>query len=238
MIDSLLNNLSGYMADSSFAAYLAAYLGGLLVSFTPCVYPVMPLVIAYIGARGSQSRLYGFLLSLTYVLGLSLTYAVLGGISALTGRLFGTIQSSFWVAFLVANVCILMGLAMLDVFTIQIRIPGFATSPQTGDMHKSVIGSFLVGITSGLLIGPCSAPVFSVLLAYVATRQNLFFGMSLLFVFALGMGTLLVAIGSFAGLMASLPKSGMWMVRIKHGCGWILIATGEYFLIQAGKSLV
>jgi Thiol:disulfide interchange protein len=105
-------------------------------------------------------------------------------------------------------------------------------------MHKSVIGSFLVGITSGLLIGPCSAPVFSVLLAYVATRQNLFFGMSLLFVFALGMGTLLVAIGSFAGLMASLPKSGMWMVRIKHGCGWILIATGEYFLIQAGKSLV
>ncbi|ABC78581.1 cytochrome c biogenesis protein CcdA [Syntrophus aciditrophicus] len=238
MIDSLLNNLSGYMADSSFAAYLAAYLGGLLVSFTPCVYPVMPLVIAYIGARGSRSRLYGFLLSLTYVLGLSLTYAVLGGISALTGRLFGTIQSSFWVAFLVANVCILMGLAMLDVFTIQIRIPGFATSPQTGDMHKSVIGSFLVGITSGLLIGPCSAPVFSVLLAYVATRQNLFFGMSLLFVFALGMGTLLVAIGSFAGLMASLPKSGMWMVRIKHGCGWILIATGEYFLIQAGKSLV
>ncbi len=238
MIDSLLNNLSGYMADSSFAAYLAAYLGGLLVSFTPCVYPVMPLVIAYISARGSRSRLYGFLLSLTYVLGLSLTYAVLGGISALTGRLFGTIQSSFWVAFLVANVCILMGLAMLDVFTIQIRIPGFATSPQTGDMHKSVIGSFLVGITSGLLIGPCSAPVFSVLLAYVATRQNLFFGMSLLFVFALGMGTLLVAIGSFAGLMASLPKSGMWMVRIKHGCGWILIATGEYFLIQAGKSLV
>jgi thiol:disulfide interchange protein DsbD len=198
----------------------------------------MPLVIAYIGARGSRSRLYGFLLSLTYVLGLSLTYAVLGGISALTGRLFGTIQSSFWVAFLVANVCVLMGLAMLDVFTIQIRIPGFATSPQTGDMHKSVIGSFLVGITSGLLIGPCSAPVFSVLLAYVATRQNLFFGMSLLFVFALGMGTLLVAIGSFAGLMASLPKSGMWMVRIKHGCGWILIATGEYFLIQAGKSLV
>ncbi len=238
MIESFLSGLSGYLGGSHLAAYLAAYLGGLLVSFTPCIYPVMPLVVAYIGVRGAGSRLRGFLLSLAYVLGLSLTYAVLGGVSALTGQLFGRIQSSFWVTFLVANVCLLMGLSLLEVFTIQIRLPGLLASPAGDDRRKGIVGSFLVGVTSGLLVGPCSAPVFSVLLAYVATQQSFFFGMSLLFVFALGMGTLLMLLGAFAGLLSSLPRSGLWMVRIKQGCGWLLIASGEYFLIQAGGALV
>jgi len=238
MIESFLNGLSGYLASSQFAAYLAPHPGGLLVSFTPCIYPVMPLVIAYIGARGARSRIRGFFLSLTYVLGLSITYAVLGGISALTGQLFGTIQNSFWIYFIVANVSVIMGLAMLDVFTIQIKLPGIISRSETGDMRKGILGSFLIGVTSGLVVGPCSAPIFSVLLAYVATQQNFFFGMSLLFVFALGMGTLLIVIGSFAGLLAGLPRSGLWMVRIKQRCGWLLIATGEYFLIHAGASLV
>jgi len=238
MMESLLNGLSGYISSSNSAAYLAAYIGGLLVSFTPCIYPVLPVVVAYIGAQGAQSRTRAFFLSLAYVLGLSLTYAALGGISALTGQLFGNIQSSFWTSFLVANVCIVMGLAMLDVLTISIRLPGFLARSEKGIWSRGLLGSLLIGATSGLLAGPCSAPVFSVLLAYVATRQNFLFGMSLLFVFALGMGTLLVVVGSFTGLLTSLPKSGVWMVRIKQGCGWLLLATGEYFLLQAGGALV
>jgi len=237
-MEPFLGGLSGYIANSHFAAYLAAYIGGLLVSFTPCIYPLMPLVVAYIGAQGAQSRSRAFFLSLAYVFGLSLTYAALGGISALTGQLFGKIQNNFLISFLVANVCILMGLAMLDVFSLSIRIPGFQGRSEKGIWSSGVLGSLLIGATSGLLAGPCSAPVFSVLLAYVATRQNVFFGMSLLFVFALGMGTLLLLVGSFAGLLTGLPKSGAWMVRIKHGCGWLLLATGEYFLIKAGGSLV
>jgi len=238
MMEPFLGGLSGYIANSHFAAYLAAYIGGLLVSFTPCIYPLMPVVVAYIGAQGAQSRIRAFFLSLAYVFGLSLTYAALGGISALTGQLFGKIQNNFLISFLVANVCILMGLAMLDVFSLSIRIPGFQARSEKGIWSSGVLGSLLIGATSGLLAGPCSAPVFSVLLAYVATRQNVFFGMSLLFVFALGMGTLLLLVGSFAGLLTGLPKSGAWMVRIKHGCGWLLLATGEYFLIKAGGSLV
>jgi thiol:disulfide interchange protein DsbD len=238
-MESFLGGLNEYLASSYFAAYLAAYIGGLLVSFTPCIYPVMPVVIAYIGAQSArQSRVRSFSLSLAYVFGLSLTYAALGGASALTGQLFGKIQNSFLTSFLVANVCLLMGLAMLDVFSLSIRIPGFMARPEKGLWSSGIPGSMMIGATSGLLAGPCSAPVFSVLLAYVATRQNIFFGMSLLFVFAVGMGTLLVAVGSFAGLLAGLPRSGVWMVRIKQGCGWLLLATGEYFLIKAGGSLV
>jgi thiol:disulfide interchange protein DsbD len=76
--------------------------------------------------------------------------------------------------------------------------------------------------------------VLAVLLSFVATSQNIVFGMSLFFIFAFGMGTLLIILGTFAGLMTSLPKSGMWMTKVSHICGWILLAVGEYFLIQAG----
>ena len=97
-----------------------------------------------------------------------------------------------------------------------------------------MLQSFFVGIVSGLIVGPCTAPVLAVLLTVVATKQSIFFGMSLLFVFALGMGTLLLALGTFAKLIASTPKSGMWMTRINKFFGWIMIGAGEYFLIKAG----
>jgi thiol:disulfide interchange protein DsbD len=76
--------------------------------------------------------------------------------------------------------------------------------------------------------------VLAVLLSFVATSQSVVFGTSLFFIFAFGMGTLLIILGTFAGLLASLPKSGMWMTRVSHISGWILLAVGEYFLIEAG----
>jgi thiol:disulfide interchange protein DsbD len=100
--------------------------------------------------------------------------------------------------------------------------------------EKGFLGSFLIGVFSGLVMGPCTVPVFAVLLSYIATTQNIFFGMSLLFIFAFGMGTLLIILGTFAGLLASIPKSGAWMTRITHISGWLLLAAGEYFLIKAG----
>jgi thiol:disulfide interchange protein DsbD len=96
------------------------------------------------------------------------------------------------------------------------------------------VGSFLIGAASGLVMGPCTAPVLAVLLGYVATRQDLFYATSLLFVFSVGMGTLLILLGTFAGLLANLPKSGSWMTKISRLFGWLMIAAGQYFLIQAG----
>jgi thiol:disulfide interchange protein DsbD len=83
-------------------------------------------------------------------------------------------------------------------------------------------------------MGPCTVPVFAALLSYVATSQNLILGMGLLFIFAFGMGTLLILIGTFTGLLTGMPKSGAWMVRITRLSGWLLLAVGEYFLIKAG----
>jgi cytochrome c-type biogenesis protein len=232
-MENFINGLSVYLHGSFILAYLAAYLGGVFVSFTPCMYPVIPITLAFIGAHGSGSKVKGFVISIVYVLGMSLTYTALGAVAALTGKLFGQIQTNPWTYFIVANICILMGLSMLEVFTLPMRVPGFVTKVQS--RRKSLLGSFFIGAVSGLVIGPCTAPVFAVLLSYVATSQAIVFGMSLFFIFALGMGTFLIILGTFAGLLASIPKSGMWMTRINHMSGWILLAIGEYFLIMAGS---
>jgi len=231
-MENFIDSLSVYLHGSFIFAYLAAYLGGVFVSFTPCVYPVIPITVAFIGAHGSGSKVKGFVLSVIYVLGMSITYTALGAFAALTGKLFGQIQTNPWTYFIVANICILMGLSMLEVFVLPVRTPGFLTKIQSRE--KGFLGSFLIGVFSGLVMGPCTVPVFAVLLSYIATTQNIFFGMSLLFIFAFGMGTLLIILGTFAGLLASIPKSGAWMTRITHISGWLLLAAGEYFLIKAG----
>ncbi len=234
MVEDFVNGLSAYLQGSYTLSYLAVYLGGVLVSFTPCVYPAIPITVAFIGARSSGSRRRGFILSLIYVLGMAVTYTILGAVTALSGKLFGQIQTNPWTYFFIGNLCILMGLSMLDVFTLRIRTPSFVTRVQTRKRTAGMAGSFLVGAASGLVMGPCTAPVLATLLSYVASRQNMILGMGLLFVFSLGMGTLLILMGTFAGLLASLPRSGLWMARISHLAGWIFLAMGEYLLINAG----
>ncbi|MDD5711859.1 MAG: cytochrome c biogenesis protein CcdA [Smithellaceae bacterium] len=234
MSTELLGSLQLHLQNVSLWTYALAYLGGILVSFTPCVYPVAPITIAYIGARSQGGKMRGFLLSLSYVAGMAVTYTALGGIAALSGSLFGQIQSSPWTYFVVANIFILMGLALLDVLALPAYTPRFVARLQPAGRPGGAGGSFIVGVTSGLIMGPCTTPILAVLLSYVAGRQNTFFGMSLLFIFSLGMGTLLILLGTFAGMLANLPRSGAWMVRISHLAGWILLAMGEYLLIKAG----
>lgn len=234
MIEHLINGLSAHLQESVALSFLAVYLGGVLVSFTPCVYPVIPITLACIGARGDGSRGRGFLLSLIYVTGMALMYTILGAIAALSGKIFGQIQSSPWTYFLIGNLCLLMGLSMLDVFTLTLPTPAFISQAQSRKRTGGIAGSFLVGAASGLVMSPCTTPVLAVLLGFAATRQNLFLATSLMFVFAFGMGTLLILVGTFAGLLAAIPKSGQWMVRISRIFGWILLGTGEYFLINAG----
>jgi cytochrome c-type biogenesis protein len=234
MIAELLNGLSGYLHGSSCLAFAAAYLGGVLVGFTPCVYPVAPITVAFIGSRCGGSRGSSFVLSVVYVLGMSLVYAGLGAAAALSGSLFGQIQTNPWTYFVMANICIAMGLSMLGVFSVSVPVPRFAVRADTGGRAKGMAGSFLLGVASGFVMGPCVTPVLGVLLAFVAAGQHVLFGMSLLFFFSFGMGSLMIILGTFAGLLACLPRSGAWMARVSQLFGVVFLATGEYFLIKTG----
>jgi thiol:disulfide interchange protein DsbD len=234
MFETLINNLSLYLESSLFLAFLAAYLGGFVISFTPCTYPLIPVTVGFIGAQSSSSRLNGFFLSLFYVGGIASTYSLLGGAAALSGRLFGQIQTTPWTYFIMANLCLLMGLSMLDVFSISLPLPQKMMKFTGQNKKRGFLSSFLLGAVSGVVIGPCTAPVLGVLLGYVALKTNILLGMTLLFVFALGMGTLLILVGTFAGVIAALPKSGPWMQKVKVVFGMILIGAAEYFLYTAG----
>jgi len=234
MVEHFVSGLSGYLQGSFFLAYLAVYLGGVLVSFTPCVYPIIPITVAYIGARGSGPFHRGFVLAVVYVLGMAATYTILGTVASLSGRLFGQIQTNPWTYFFIGNLCLLMGLSMMGLFSLRIGSPDFVARMHRQKKVYGISGSFLVGAASGLVMGPCTAPALAVVLGYAATRQSMVFASSLLFVFAVGMGTVLILLGTFAGLLAGIPRSGAWMVRISHLFGWILLGAGEYFLINAG----
>lgn len=233
MIENLTNNLAAYLNTSVALSFVAAYLGGVVISFTPCTYPLIPVTAGFIGAQQSDSKLRGFALSLIYVTGMSVTYAALGAVAALSGRLFGQVQTTPVVYFIMANICLVMGLAMLGVFKISLPVPQ-RIMKYTGGGKKGLIPAFLLGAASGFVIGPCTAPVLGVVLSFVALRTHLLQGIGLLFTFAFGMGTLLILVGSFAGFVSALPRSGAWMTVVAKVFGIILIGAAEYFLYSAG----
>ncbi|MDY7032339.1 MAG: cytochrome c biogenesis protein CcdA [Thermodesulfobacteriota bacterium] len=231
-MENLLGNIELYLKASIIMSFVAAFMGGLLVSFTPCVYPMIPITASFVGSRNvGGSKLKGFLLSLFYVIGVAVTYSTLGVFAAITGRLFGQISTNPYAYFILANIVIVLGLAMLDVF----QIPVFA--PKKEIKRGGYVGIFIIGLCSGFIAGPCTTPVLGVLLAYVASTKNILLGGSLLFVFAFGMSILLIMIGTFSGVLATLPKSGEWMVKIKKVLGILMIGLGEYFLIKMGQLL-
>ncbi|MFH1847004.1 MAG: cytochrome c biogenesis protein CcdA [Candidatus Omnitrophota bacterium] len=213
--------------------YLAVFAGGIGISFTPCIYPLIPVIVSIIGASHESSKIRNFVLSLSYVLGMAVTFSVLGVAAALTGKLFGQIQTSPIAHLVVGNVMILFGLALLDV----IPLPLFwLNRAGAGKIIKggNIFTIFFMGVISGFVAAPCTAAVLGALLAYVAATQNVFAGFSLLLVFALGFGIALVLIGTFAGIVTALPRSEKAMAVIQKIFAFAIILLGEYFVFKAG----
>jgi cytochrome c-type biogenesis protein len=218
---------------SPILAIFLSFVGGILASFTPCTYPMLPITVAFIGARAHGNRLRGFYLSIFYVFGLAIVYSALGAFAALTGRLFGSITASPWTFVAVGNICIFFGLVMLEV--VPIRAPAFLNRVQARQFAgHDVLTSMALGGVSALVVSACTTPVLGVLLTVVAARHDLAWGIGMLFAFSYGLGALVIVVGTFTGVLASLPKSGAWMKRVQKVFGLLMILVAEYFLIQAG----
>lgn len=213
--------------------YLKAFLGGMGMSLTPCVYPLIPITVGYIGAASAGSKLKGFISSLIYVTGIAVTYSILGLLAALTGTIFGRISSHPLTYLIVGVIIILFGLSMLEFF--RIPLPNFF-KPRQHKKH-SYFSTFLLGLTSGLIVSPCLTPVLGSILLYLATKKNLLYGATLLLSFAYGMGLILILAGTFSTLLVNLPKSGKWMVYMKRFCASILVIIGLYFIFTGIRRL-
>jgi cytochrome c-type biogenesis protein len=237
MIALLATSLGEALREQPLLAIATLFGAGVATSLTPCVYPMIPITAAVISGTSSEraTRTRTILLTLTYVLGLALLYATMGLIAGMTGSLFGTIASNPWTRFAIGNLLLIFGLAMLDV--IPIRAPTLLLQWAGGLGAGSYPAVFLLGATSGIVAAPCGAPAFAAVLTFVTTTHSALLGFIYLFVFSLGMTTLLMVVGFFSGALGWLPRSGAWMIWVKRIAGVILIAMAEYYFIQMGMVL-
>src|SRR5712691_2283855 len=218
-------------------AVVTLFGAGVATSTFPCIYPMIPITVGILSGTtgGHSSRAGTAALTLTYAAGLALFYALLGLIAGLSGSLFGTVSASPWARLATGNLLLLFGLAMLDV--IPVSAPQRLLRWVGGLSGGSYPAVFLLGATSGIVAAPCGAPVFAAVLTWVATTRSGVLGFTYLFVFSLGMTTLLVVVGLFSGSVTALPRAGSWMVWVRKLSGVVLLGMAEYYFIQMGKVL-
>ncbi len=229
--------LSEALQQRPFVAAVALFGAGLVTSLTPCVYPMIPITAGILAGSAGENpkRLRVVGLTLTYAMGLALFYALLGLLAGMSGTLFGTVSANPWVRFLVGNLLLIFGLAMLDVIPVSAPQKFIAWAGSLGGGSYPAV--FVLGASSGIVAAPCGAPAFAVVLTWVATTQSATMGFVYLFIFSLGMTALLVAVGLSSGFLAALPQSGSWMLWIKRAAGVLMLAMAEYYFIQVGMVL-
>ena len=236
--DSLLNDLKN--ANPLYAILLS--LGfGLLVAFTACMYPMIPILTSLIMGQGESITTFrAFSLSLSYTQGIALTFGVLGAIMAVVGEALG-IQGSLqtpWV--LIPSAILFIGLALSMFGFYEIQVPSGLQSKLNEKSNQqqggSLLGVGLMGVLSALIVGPCGGPILLAVLAFAAQSQNPVSGFIYLWVFGTGMGLPLLIMGSGGG--ALLPKAGTWMDTVKATGGVILVALAISFLERLSPTYI
>lgn len=224
----LLIKLEKIFVSNSLLGLVISYAAGVVASFSPCVYPLIPITLGIVGAAATNSKLKGFSLSFIFVLGMCCTYTFLGVLAALTGMLI----SSFFIHPITYAVLGLIFIFLsLSVWGI-ITLPFLSFSPNY-KAKQNWLSLFILGIISGLAFIPCNFPVLGGILSLISLKKNVGYGALALFLFSLGFSTLLLIIGTFSALMPRLPKSGSWLIRIKQILGLILLVIGGYFLFKS-----
>jgi thiol:disulfide interchange protein DsbD len=217
---------------AGFWLVVASFFGfGLLLSFTPCVLPMVPILSGVIVGSGHRvTRTKGLLLAAIYVFGVAMTYAVAGVAAGLSGAMLAAALQNPWVVGAFAAVFVALALAMLGVYDLQLPVAlqsRFAVA--SSRMHGGhVAGVFSMGVLSALIVGPCVAAPLAGALLYISQSRDVVLGGSALFAMALGMGVPLLAVGASAG--ALLPKAGPWMGTVKRFFGVVLLAVAIYLV--------
>jgi cytochrome c-type biogenesis protein len=248
---------SGSLGGSALAVALA-YAGGVLSSLTPCIYPMIPITVGVVGGLQTHSELQNqtaeqkkrntrsmIVRGFAYVMGMAIVYAFLGVAAGITGKVFGTFtNTSGWYLGL-GILMTLAALMMIDVLPfdpqawmdrIKRSLGIGAGKREQNEKEATMIGAFALGASSGFLAAPCTTPVLTAILAFIAQTQSVFLGLSLMLAFAFGLGTILMVIAAFAGNFRKLPRAGAWMNKIKIFSGILILAYAEYLIYKAGRA--
>jgi len=225
-MESFFGNISSAISNSSGLAYLLVFLGGILSASSPCVLAIIPLVIGFVGGYSQGNKRKALAYSLFFALGLSITFTLLGAIASLAGGLFGDV-GKFWYYFASA-IAVIMGLHLLGVIPLT-----FPQLIKLKTKSTGIWGAFILGLIFGMVSSPCATPVLAVILAFVTTKARVVYGVSLLFVYALGHCALIIAAGVFTGFVESFAQSkkGSSFANIsKKLSGILILLAGLYIL--------
>lgn len=224
--------ISKLLRESSFWLVLVSFFGfGLLLSFTPCMLPMLPILSGIIVGQGKHvSRGRAFNLSLAYVIGMALTYAAAGIAAGMTGTLLSVAFQNPWALSFFALVFVALSFSMFGFYELQ--LPGFLQSKLSEESNQLKGGSYYsvatMGALSALIVGPCVAAPLAGALLYIGQTGDALLGGVALFTLALGMGVPLLVIGASAGHL--MVRSGPWMVAVNRAFGVIMLATAVWFI--------
>ncbi len=222
-------SLASWLDQSLFLTFLLVFIAGVLTSFTPCIFPMIPITMAILSGQEKRSTSRRLLFVLAYVFGIATTYAGLGFAAASSGQLFGSLSGNPWVLGSICLVTFAMALSMFGLFEIQ--TPLFLQNRFGRSKGPPTLGrAFVTGLFAGVIASPCVGPVLVTLLSFVASKANPTLGLLLLFTFALGLGTIFLILGLFDGALKKLPRSGPWMVGAKVVLGLALLGVCFFYL--------
>jgi cytochrome c biogenesis protein CcdA len=228
-MDAILEQISALINESFWLAPLLALLAGILTSITPCALSSIPLIVGYVGGTGQKDTKKAFWISLVFALGSAVTFTALGVFASMAGKLIGT-NASWWY-FILGILMVLMALQTWGIFEI---IPSsYLTSKNT---KKGYFGAFITGILGGIFSSPCSTPVLIALLAIVAGKGSIIWGMLLLLIYSIGHGILAVVAGTSVGLVQKISqndKYGKLSSVLKVIMGLLILTIGLYMFYLA-----
>ena len=233
MLAELTSNVGQYLHGNPWLAVLAVFVGGMITASNPCVLAMIPLMMGFVAGRreGKPGVLRAFGLSLVFVLGLVVTFTVLGVTAALAGHIYGDVSAVWnWV---VAAVCVIMGLHLAGVINVPMPSLAVRVQPRT----RGVFGALVLGALFGLVSAPCAAPILVVLLTYLAgAGASLAYGALLLLLYGLGHSVLILIAGTSMGAARTLieNKNATRALEIlRRGAGLAVVLVGAYFAVQA-----
>lgn len=232
------NSVADRLATGGIVSVLlGVFFAGLLLNTTPCVYPIIPITIGFFvnqsaSQEGKPKISKTFFMASMYVLGMALTYSLLGVIAAKSGGLFGALLQNPIVLIVLAGLMIALSLSMFGVY--EFKLPESLNRMATSSTQSTsgMLGAFVMGLTMGIVAAPCIGPFVLGLLVHVGTKGSAAYGFMLFFVLALGLGLPYLVLGTFSGALKTLPRSGMWMVTVRKVFGLVLIGMALYFLMS------
>lgn len=231
------NSVADQLATGGIVSVLlGVFFAGLLLNTTPCVYPIIPITIGFFvnqsaAQEGKPKISKTFFMASMYVLGMALTYSLLGVIAAKSGGLFGAALQNPIVLIVLAGLMIALSLSMFGVY--EFKLPESLNRMATSSTQSTsgALGAFVMGLTMGIVAAPCIGPFVLGLLVHVGTKGSAAYGFMLFFVLALGLGMPYLVLGTFSGALKTLPRSGLWMVTVRKVFGLVLIGMALYFLM-------